>query len=356
MSGTKRRIDPGVIQQLLEQPQRFGFFQALRLIEQGYVREGHRAEEIVPRRVRFRNTLSLDFPASEIEALQPVEADDAMPAEGGESGPLPAQLWLTPAFMGLLGTNGALPLHYTEEIGRREIYQRDRAARAFLDIFTTRAVALHYAAWKKYRLPLQYEIDRRERFLPLVLSLAGVGLPGLRERLSDGRADLFDQAIAHHAGGISQRPVSAAYLQQLLSAYFGLAVRVEQFVGAWYTVPAAQRTRLGSASAVLGATALAGDRLWQRDLRLRLWFGPLDRDDFDQLLPGGHAAQVLGKWLALLTGVSFEYEARLILKAEHVRGVRLKDGGARLGWDSYLCSRPSDVPRADAGYLVPAPH
>jgi type VI secretion system protein ImpH len=265
------------------------------------------------------------------------------------------EIHLTPAFMGLLGTAGALPLHYTELLGERETYQRDRTARAFLDIFTTRAVTLHYAAWKKYRLPQQYELDQRERFLPLVLSLAGLGLPGLRERMADGQGDVFDQAVAHYAGAIRQKPVSAQMVRQILSDYFGVPVALEQFVGAWYRVPEAQQTQLGLAHAQLGRGALAGERVWQRDLRLRLSIGPLARNDFDAFLPGGSAALALAKWLTLLTGAALEYDVRLVLRAEDVHGVCLKgEHGARLGWDSYLCTQPTLSARADTGYNIHA--
>lgn len=356
MSTTQRRVDPGVARQLLAEPYRFQFFQALRILEKLFVRRGMRSADAVPLRLRFRNSLSLGFPASEIESLQAYGGDgeplDAAALQAGELEAL-GEVHITPAFTGLLGNAGALPRHYTEQIAHREIYQRDRAARAFFDVFTTRAVALHYAAWKKYRLPLQYELDRRERFLPLVLALAGVGLPALRDRLADGEGDVFDQAIAHYAGGIRQHPVSAAFLQQLLSDYFQVPVRVEQFVGAWYPVPERQRTRLGMDNACLGSTALAGERVWQRDLRMRLWFGPLDREHFDSLLPGRSASVALAKWLTLLTGSALEYEVRLILKAEHVRGVAMDgENSARLGWDGYLCSRPSAEPRSDTRYGI----
>lgn len=358
MRTAKRRIDPGLIQQLVAEPHRFEFFQAMRVVEQLFHRQGDAGRDAVATRVRFRNTLSLGFPAAELEHVEAWSAE-------GEALDLPAALEhaaatesigtirITPAFMGLLGTLGALPSHYTEFLGERETYHRDRAARAFLDIFTSRAVAQHYAAWKKYRLAMQYELDRHERFLPLVLSLSGVGLAGLRDRLADGQGDVFDQAIAHYAGGVRQRPVSARFLQRMLSDYFGVQVEVEQFVGAWYQVPEHQTTRLGVANAGLGATALAGDRIWQRDLRLRLMIGPLDRDRFDDFLPGGSAAAALAKWLTLLTGSCLEYEVRLVLKAEDVRGAGIGgDHGARLGWDSYVCTRPSPTARSDAGYGI----
>ena len=117
----------------------------------------------------------------------------------------------------------------------------------------------------------------------------------LRDRMVDGEGDVFDQAVAHYAGGIRQHPVSALFLQRILTDYFGTPVRVEQFVGGWYRVPDHARTRLGVGNAALGSTALAGDRLWQRDLRMRLWVGPLDKGRFEAFLPGGDADAWLAK-------------------------------------------------------------
>ena len=358
MRTPQRRLDPGVAQQLLAQPQRFGFFQAMRVLERLFARQGVPAGEAVARRVRFRNSVALGFAPGEIEdavayAADGTVLDRAAAVEHAVTMEALGEVHVTPAFMGLLGTHGALPLHYTETLNERETFARDRAARAFLDIFSNRAVALHYAAWKRYRLGFQYELDREERFLPMVLALSGLGMPSLRGRMHDGDGAVFDQAIAHYAGLIRQHPVSAASLQQVLAGYFRVPLRVEQFVGAWYPVPEAQRTRLGVGNAALGSTALAGERVWQRDLRMRLWVGPLDRDDFDDFLPGGQAAAALAKWLMLLTGSCLEYEVRLILRAEHVRGVALgPDGGARLGFDSYLCSQPATSARSDTCYGI----
>lgn len=358
MRPAKRRVDPGVAQQLFDEPHRFEYFQAMRILEQLFHHQGMKAADEIPQRVRFRNTLSLGFPVSEIEAMQAWSTDgEALERAAAIDHAIATEdiglVRMTPSFMGLLGSAGALPLHYSELLHEREVYGRDRAAREFLDIFTSRILAQHYAAWKKYRLPVQYELDRKERFLPLVLSLAGVGMSGLRDRMVDGQGGVFDQAIAYYAGGVRQRPVSAMFLERILADYFAVQIRVEQFVGAWYQVPAHQTTRLGAANARLGADALAGDRVWQRDLRMRLMIGPLDRDRFDAFLPGGDAARALVKWLTMLTGSCLEYEVRLVLKAEDVRGVGIGgDHGARLGWDSYISTRPSETARSDAGYGI----
>ncbi len=358
MQATKRRIDPGVAQQLLQEPHRFGFFQAMRILEHLFARAPGGGAML--EHVRFRNSLSLSFPANEIEALEAwsddgVKLERIAAIEHAVATGIVGTVSITPAFAGFTGSSGVLPLHYTEMLAHRELYERDRAPRAFLDVFLNRVAALHYAAWKKHQLGLQYELDRRERFLPLVLSLAGMGMTPLRDRMIDGDGDIFDQAVAHFAGGIRQRPVSADFLQRILADYFGSGVRVEQFVGAWYPVPAHARSRLGLGNATLGSTALSGDRLWQRDLRMRLWIGPLRKAQFDTFLPGGSAARSLAKWLTLLTGVSLEYEVRLTLRAEEVEGLDL-DRGGRLGWDTYLLSAPETSPRSDTTYMINTLH
>jgi type VI secretion system protein ImpH len=361
MLGTQRRFNPGVAQRLLTEPHRFEFFQAVRILEHVFVRRGERPSDVVSRRLRFRNSMSLAFPPSEIEAMHAVDVDEASMAAESAGNEADSAAWhaveLTPSFIGMLGTSGVLPLNYTERLAEREVFHRDRAARAFLDIFNNRAVALYYAAWKKYRLALQYELDRKERFLPLTMSLAGLGLRSMRSKLVEGEGAVFDQAISFYCAAVRQRPLSAAFLQTILADYFSAKVHIEQFAGAWYPVPEAQFSRLGRPTAVLGSTALAGERVWQRDLRLRLWFGPLKRRQFEDFLPGGSAAMALAKWLTLLGGNSLEYEVKLVLRAEDVRATGLMpELGGRLGWDAFVCTQPASAPRSDAGYMVKTMH
>ena len=68
MQTAQRRIDPGVAQQLLAEPHRFEFFQAVRLLEQVFERQGVKSGQAIPMRLRFRNSLSLGFPATELSA------------------------------------------------------------------------------------------------------------------------------------------------------------------------------------------------------------------------------------------------------------------------------------------------
>ncbi|MBS63994.1 type VI secretion system baseplate subunit TssG [Salinisphaera sp.] len=359
MPSARRRFSAGITQSLLEEPYRYGYFQAVRLLELYFSRGDGRRLDFVSERLRFRNTLSLDFPPSELkEALAlavdgSVIEDEQQRNHAIEEGDL-AQVAITPAFFGLLGTNGALPLQYTERLIGREIYQRDRAARAFFDIFSNRSAALFYAAWKKYRLPLHYELDRRDRALPVMLSFAGMDFDPLKKRLRHEPGCIHQEAIANYASAFWRKPASASMVERVVADYFGVEVRLEQFVARWYDVPPAQRTYLGQANATLGGGALSGERVMQCDICVRLWIGPLKRAQFTGLLPGGDSAEALKKLVQALTGVRLEYEVVLILAPEEVRGAALdadrEDG--RLGWDAFLCSRQPDAPRADAGYRI----
>lgn len=373
---TTHRLPPvAVIDQLFEQPHRFEFFQAVRLLEAWFVRhEGITPTEVMGQRLLFRNSLNMSFPASEIEQLEPLWRDqpdlpdrqrttlDGM-AAATAAGPrrlLPGQLnrlEITPAFMSLLGAGGALPIFYTELFARREQTLRDTSARAFLDIFLHRSVVLFYQAWRKHRLAVRYESDRRHQFLPQVLSLAGVGQKALRDRLQPEQGGVSDEMVAFLAGVFQQRSVSASALQQVLSLYFRVPVQVTQFVGRWFKLPPEHQTRLGLGNAQLGASALSGERVWQRDLRVALTVGPLTLERYRRFLPGGTAALALKQLLTQLTGVSLEYEVRLQLKAADVQPVRLGGTqGPRLGWETYLVSQPSARDRCDAGYDLLAAH
>jgi type VI secretion system protein ImpH len=357
-----RAPDASPIDRLLDEPQRFEFHQAVRLLH-AHLRQLPAEDRPA---IRFRNSLSLSFPASEVVGIDShVRRTDSPTGQSGEDTPtrrepgthVPLErVELTPAFMGLLGATGALPLAYSEQFAQRETAGRDGAARAFLDIFQHRAVTLFHEAWRKHRLPLQFEADRRERYLPLVMSLAGLGEPALRRRLHGDEGGVADDALAFYSGLLQRRAVSAPHLQRVLADYFGVPVRVTQFVGRWFELDDECQVTLGETGFRLGHDTLLGPRVWQRDLRARVSIGPMTRTLHQRFLPGGPAALALRELLTLVSGVSLEYEVRLIVRAADVVGAMLpgtaqSDGaGPRLGWDSFLVTQPCTEDREEAAY------
>ncbi|MCH2219109.1 MAG: type VI secretion system baseplate subunit TssG [Dechloromonas sp.] len=354
MRTPQRRLDPPLVDHSLQEPERYEFFQLVRLYEIVFARHARRqGSDVVNERIRFRNSLRLGFAPSQVDAIAPsYRLDD----EGLNSGEL-EQIEVTPSFMGMLGINGTLPILYVflARSGKtsHERFKKDESGRAFLDLFTNRAVGHFYRAWKKYRLPILYETNRQNRFLPLVLALGGLGFDALRERLSASPGAIDDESIAWLTGLLRQRPVSAEALQRVLGAYFRETVRIEQFVGHWYVVPVEQRSCLGSRNATLGGNALVGERVWQRNLRVRIHIGPLRHARYMAFLPSGELASALEKILSLTTGGQFEYEIRPILRAEDVKPATLGgEGGCRLGYDSFMLTRPARQDRSDTTYLT----
>jgi len=355
MSAPQRRNATGVIERLLCEPQQFDFFQAVRLLDRWMGMGSPDGQGLS--KLNFRNSLSMSFAPSAIESLTVHRHEQGI-----------ASIDMTPAFMGMLGVNGTLPLFYTEMLAHRELYQKDYAGRAFMDMFSHRAVSLFYEAWRKHRMPIQFEADRRSRFLPLALSLAGLGQKSLRDRLGAQKGAVADEALAFYAGTLQQRTLSARQLQQILQDYLKVPVRIEQFVGRWYALPESGRFYLGAANAqgrasgplngVLGRSAMLGERVWQRDLRMRVVLGPLKHSKFRRFLPGEAGALALKELLTMLSGVSLEYEINLQLQRDDVQGAALGSNrpatACRLGWDTFLQTRSANEDRVDVRYDIHA--
>lgn len=357
MSTTQRRLQLSVEERLLSEPYRFEFFQAVRVLELSLKAQGVDVNRALDSNIRFENSTSLSFPPSEIEGLrtQILNSDDS---DAGLSTALPEQkrYYLTPSFMGFLGPNGTLPRHYSERIITHQLYKRDRAPTAFLDTYSNRAVALFYSAWKKYRLELEHESKGKNGFLPLLMSLSGLGYSSLRSRLSQSHTGIEDESLAFYAGALRHRPMSAIYLQSVLSDYFKVTVEIEQFVGQWYTLPKEHQSTLGMANAELGVSALSGQRVWQRDLRIGVKIGPLRKKEFAQFLPKQVASRALEQMLKMLVGLTLEFEVQLVLKADDVGHCDLSDHrtSGQLGWDTFLTTAKQTRNRSDARYTLNA--
>lgn len=353
MPAKKRRIDPGLIERLRSEPQRFEFFQAVRLLTMHYRRRQCRTDlDVLGQLIRFRSSISLAFPPSEIETLEFQHDELPAPSQSGASG----MVTLTPSFIGLTGPMGVLPRHYTQHVAERETYHRDGATRAFLDIFTNRAVTLFYKSWLRSRLHLQYEAERANRFLPQLLSLAGFGLPGLGGRNVGAAGGIADESLAYYAGALRERPRSALRFAQIASDYFQVRCRVEQFVGGWLDLPVHERTALGTANCELGKTTFCGARVWDRQSKMRLVLGPLRKRQFDTFLPDAPAARNLQRLYRLMVGVTIDCEVQLLLAGCDVAATTLGGpmGNARLGWNGWLATSPARSDAHDVRYMLHA--
>jgi type VI secretion system protein ImpH len=350
MAAASRGRNTGVAQRLFDEPTRFEFFQAVRVLRSIRARartQTPASADDLDQIARFRARLSLEFPASDIHALRRADGD----AGNGEAADGPAQM--TVAFMGLTGPSGVLPRHYTEMLIARRARNKDTTARDFFDLFNHRLISLFYQAWEKYRFHVRYERGDRGALTQYLLSLAGLGTRGLQSRLQRDGAGIHDDTLAYYSGLLAKRPRCVASLQALLADHFGAAVQVEQFQGRWLSIAASDRTRLGvqHGGAGLGEGAVLGDRVWDRQSKIRIKFGPLCWRRFGELLPTGSAFAAANQLVRLFAGPSVEYEMQLVLKADQVPAFQLSSKAAdapRLGWSIWLKNQPLTADAAQA--------
>lgn len=343
-----RRNYTSVADSLRNEPWRFEFFEAVRLLHLMHKVDDLHAnttDSIPDRIVTFKTHLSLNFPASEIQDLKDIKQDAVeIPAKSAT---------MTVNFMGLTGPSGVLPRHYTEFLLDRGIRYKDDAAHHFFDLFNHRAISLFVDAWEKYRFYIGYEQGQSQNILRYLLDLVGMGTAGLQNRLEQKYSiqyrlvkhikpparSIRDEMLAYYSGLIAQRPHSAVALAAILQDYFKVEVDILQFQGCWLHLESDQYTRIGKQGTYhkLGESAVIGRFVWDYQAKFRVRIGPLDKKTFDDFLPTGNAFMALKKFVDWYKPLGQHFDVQLVLRKKEIPRCRLGDNGsARLGWSTWL--------------------
>lgn len=322
---------------LYEEPTRFRFFQAVRLLYHAGGQDGSRLGQADP--VRFAAHESLSFPPGEIQNLEPA-TDDGRPPR------------MTVNFFGLTGPSGVLPHSYTRWLIERA-RKRDHAPREFFDIFNHRLLLLFWHAWRKHRPDVSLEFDHSRGLPRHVFDLVGMGTPALFRQLHEERGDeaggarLPAAALAYYSGLIAQRPRGLGSISQVVGDVVGAPVAGHGCFGNWQPISSRDRTRLGRSAHALGDGCVLGARYWDRQTTVQLVIGPLDRRQFERLLPGGPLLPGLVEVIRLLTGLALDLRIKLALRADQLPPLAIAARGAhgaRLGWNTWLGGRTSPQP------------
>ncbi|TWT75606.1 hypothetical protein Pla123a_31160 [Posidoniimonas polymericola] len=336
-----------VEQQLFADPCAFDFFQAVSLLEK---RQSAERTPGTPA-AKFATPASTAFPASAIEAL-----------EHGESPAEPPRM--TVNFMGLTGPSGVLPRHYTELLVQIESRLRDATKRtlgAWYDLFSNRFVAQFFRGWAKCRIDRgvadgRAELVKPDAFTGSLYSLIGLGQARLRDRLSVADANgtvrdrVRDPALVRHAGLLSGRRRPAREVAAMLSDYFQAPITILQFQGQWLELAACDRSRIGVNGAAnrLGVDCVLGQRVWDRQSRVRVRVGPLCGERFKEFLPAVNDADARPRFVSLCQmvrlaiGSELDFDVQLVLREQDAPRLeaRTEQPAARLGWNSWLSAGP----------------
>lgn len=346
---------------LAREPFRFEFFQAVRLLrwiartDPTQDSPEHLGAGPAHDFVRFRSLPSLSFPSSPVARLDGLTPVSAAPNEERH------QPCLTVTFLGLFGSSGVLPRHYTQLIIDR-IRQKDESLRSFLDLFNHRIISLYWRAWAKYRLPVAFEehyLDgqqaERDPFTRVLSSVVGMESGGLR-----GRLEFDDFAFLYYAGHFSHFPRNGVSLELSLADYFRVPTTVQQLHGQWLYLDSSEQSRLSTvtrqpANNRLGENVVVGQRVWGVENSFRIRLGPLTYEQFEQFMPAGPALRRLGQFVASYVGASYDFDVQLVLRSDDVPACQLVDRShlrpPRLGWNTWLYSTPAPRHRDEAVFV-----
>ncbi len=349
MAASGRRPPASLIEELRASPERFDFFQAVRIVERAALAAARDPRFAKPGRVGFdsdprgeilflRAVLELGFPATEVTAFD--EPEDQRPE-------------LTVAVMGLNGPSGVLPGHYSQLV-METLREKNTALRDFLDLFNHRALSLFVRAMEKYRLALAYESAGHEDLDTVsnaLYALIGMNEPALRRRQA-----VPDATLLFYSGHLSRATRPAGALGQILSDYFERPVTIAQFQGRWVSLPESEQTRLGVGSrgnyAQLGVSSVIGSRMWDVQGSFRVRLGPLDYPQFLDFMPDGPQMAELAALTRTYVGPALSFDVQLTLQAKEIPPLKLSNdlvGGPRLGWNTWL---PTEYFRRDASDAI----
>ena len=305
-----------------------GFFELLRRLEQGDYRFGRIGG---PGRepARLGQRVRMAFATRDVAGFHP--ATDKAPGR------------VDVEVIGLLGPEGALPLHLTrwvmQRLSDRWFAGADTDATSdttfldFCNLLQHRMMALYWRAWGDARPEVQIEHGGGGGRVQAVLNaLAGVGLPGSHTGTG---AEL--RLKLRHATSLGHQVQGVERLTDYLADVVGAPVRLVEFVGSWIALPQHLQTRLGRAHAGLGQGAVAGARSFTRQARVELRIGPLTLTDYRAFLDTSALRDRLRHGVRHAIGQELEVDIRLVLARDEVPAAKV--GSFQLGQTGWLAPR-----------------
>ncbi len=328
------------VDQWAAEPWRLDFFAAMRRLEALAApspRWGHAAKPSAEA-LRVGQDPSLSFAPASVSGFEPPDRGAPVPR-------------MRQYFFGYLGPNGPLPVHLNDLIRERAHNQGDSTWLAFLDSFTHRFALHFYRAWTQPRAAVALDRPGDDAWRRWVGALIGTGT-AMRQQ----RDAIPDDARLHFSGWLARRVHCNEGVERVIAGFFDVPTRIDPWVGHWLPIAPRERTELGSrgigggAVSRLGAGAVLGTQVWDRQHRVRLRLGPLSLARYRQFLPDGSALPTLRCWMRQLLGDELQWDAQLVLRKDEVPPSRLgqrRGNAPRLGWVSWLGERPRTRDAAD---------
>lgn len=255
----------------------------------------------------FRRQTSLSFPSGEIVS---VEAD--------HNNELPS---VRTTFLGLYGVDSILPDYFLNDIATHK--EGSYSLAAFLDIFNHRISELFYAAWKKYRYPIQFLYGGTDKLSLSLLHLIGQNIRSETSKTPLLQHAFLDSKILGLLGIFHQKTRTAEGICSL-TKYLSprTEVKITEFQPQWIRLK--QPGKLGKKGMKLsyGSTVL-GKRIKDYNHLIHLDITPETFTEAVQMLPGGSINHKLLQLLQIYLGHRIDVNLYLNIKKQWIPQARL---------------------------------
>lgn len=317
MANETRREAVALKTSLLAKGQRYGFYQAYRLLRLLARSEGHDDAQL-----RIRPQLSLNFQESDIHRI-------AVRPEGGYD--------LIVNFLGLYGVSSPLPTFYTENLLDEALEER-HGQRDFLDIINQTIYPLFFRAWLKTKPQLRLVEFEDQRLLEILYAFVGMLEPKAYKEQPGV------ETLLQFAGIYAQYPRSAVGLKTIISGTYRSAnVEIVQMAMRTAQIPQDQRCMLGRQANVLGEDSHLGSQIRTRNTNLTIKITNIDEKLFQSMLPGEIEYRRLQFIVRYYLVNPWVVDLELGLHSDATRGVRL--GGpswSTLGQNTWLAANDKE--------------
>ena len=212
-------------------------------------------------------------------------------------------------FFGLFGPMGPLPLHLSEYVRERERHHADPALARFADTFHHRALLLFYRAWAQSQPTVHLDRRSDDAFSRWTGAVAGLAQPEF-EQADSLTADAKRHRAAHPRAQRAHRRRHDQAAARLVRRAGATGVVRRPLVAGARGRPHAPRARATHPQPrnVLGHSAVAGDRVWDRQYKFRLHLGPLTLAQYRQFLPGQRSIAELRDWVRQYVGLGLTFD------------------------------------------------
>lgn len=363
MSSKSRRKNTTVIQKLIEAPFVFTFKQAVRLLERTtmFISVNKTAFSTNPvarftppvsENIRFQSKQSLSFAPSDISKISI------------RKNPETTNQWgMLVNFMGLTGSNGVMPYHYSEFVLKR-MRAKDYSMQDFFNLFNHRTISLFYQASVKYNLPLEYERKKLHSTSPfetdnhskILLSLLGLGTNGLQNRLYTK-----DESLIYYSGLFTKKLRTTTGLKQIINNHFSIPVEIKEFIGQWQDLIDDVRTRLPGIEAPrgqnnqLGRSVMLGKKGWFSQGKFRIILGPLTRKQLHTFAPGTTTLKALDEIVKLYINFEHDYDYVMRIRRSDIpeRILLSSSKPPIMGWNTWLSTTRDTAAANDETVDIP---